>query len=38
MNIIDKNFESLTKTIKSQSKEEIFNNIKKCYLKVPNQT
>ena len=38
MNIIDKKFNDLITTLKSKSKEEIFNNIKKSYLKVPEKT
>lgn len=38
MNIIDKNFKDLVTTINSQTKEEIFNHIKKSYQKVPEET
>ena len=38
MNIIDKNFKDLVTTINSQTKEEIFNHIKKSFQKVPEET
>ena len=38
MNIIDKKFNDLVTTINSQTKEEIFNHIKKSYQKVPEET
>ncbi len=37
MNRIDENFQELALELKRKSKEEIFNHIKECYFKLPNE-